>query len=95
MTVSANPEAAKITLSAMKLIKEKLGAKTILGVSNVSFGLPQRDILNSRFLAFALSNGLNAAIANPFSAEIMKTVRSFNALTGKDYGFSDYPIVRH
>lgn len=90
MTVSANPAAAKITLDAMKLIKEKTGCRVSLGVSNVSFGLPERENLNAAFLTLALSAGLDMAIINPFSAPVIKNVYAFNALTGKDENFVDY-----
>ena len=90
MTVSANQDAANITLEALKLIKEKTGCHTSLGVSNVSFGLPDRENLNAAFLTLALLNGLDMAIINPFSAPVMKSVKAFSALTGKDVNFSEY-----
>ena len=90
MTVSANPIAANVTLDALKLIKEKTGCFTSLGVSNVSFGLPDRETLNAAFLTLALESGLDMAIINPFSAPVMKSVKAFNALTGKDANFNDY-----
>ena len=90
MTVSANPDAANVTLDAMKLIKEKTGCFTSLGVSNVSFGLPDRETLNAAFLTLALINGLDMAIVNPFSAPVMKSLYAFNALTGKDANFGEY-----
>lgn len=90
MAVSAEPNAAKVTLEALRLISKELGAKTILGVSNVSFGLPNRDILNSVFFANALENGLNAAIMNPYSAEMMKTYYSFRALHSMDENCGEY-----
>ena len=90
MTVSADPAAASITIDAMKLIKEKTGCRVSLGISNVSFGLPEREVLNAEFLALALAAGLDMAIINPFSEPVMKSVRAFNALTGKDKNFSEY-----
>ncbi len=90
MAVSAEPNAAKITLNSLRRIRDELGANTILGVSNVSFGLPDRDILNSIFFANALENGLSAAIMNPYSAEMMKTYYSFRALNGTDENFAEY-----
>lgn len=90
MTVSADPNAAKITLGALKRIREELDCNTVLGVSNVSFGLPNRDILNGIFFAKALENGLTAAIMNPHSLEMMKTYHSFRALCGLDENFADY-----
>ncbi len=84
MTVSADSEAAETTLKSVKLISEKTGCKTILGVSNVSFGLPQRSKINSVFFTLALQSGLSAAIINPMSDDMMNALRSFLALTGKD-----------
>ncbi len=90
MTISADKDAAKVTLGALKLIKEKLGCHTSLGVSNVSFGLPNRDAVNSTFFALALQNGLSAAIMNPHSADMMKTYYSYRALSGLDENCADY-----
>ncbi len=90
MAVSADPNAASVTLDALKMISSELGANTVLGVSNVSFGLPNRDILNGVFFASALECGLNAAIMNPYSAEMMKTYYSFRALHSLDENCLDY-----
>ena len=90
MAVSADANAARETLKAVKMISEKLGAKTSLGVSNVSFGLPKRDILNSAFFTAALNFGLSCAIINPFSVEMMKAYHAHLALTGKDENFISY-----
>ncbi len=84
MTVSADGNAANITLNALQRIKHELGCHTVLGVSNISFGLPCRDVVNSTFFALALQSGLSAAIMNPYSAEMMKTYYSYNALKGFD-----------
>lgn len=90
MTVSSDPNSAKITLDAIKLIKETYGVKTSLGVSNISFGLPERDRINSAFFTLSLQAGLDAAIMNPFSDLMMSAYYSFNALTSKDENFNDY-----
>lgn len=90
MTVSADCNAAVITLKSLREIKERLGCNTVLGVSNVSFGLPERDILNSNFFALALENGLSAAIMNPFSAPMMRAYYSFRALHAMDESCLDY-----
>lgn len=90
MTVSADPQAAKVTLSALKKIREELGCNTVLGVSNVSFGLPNRDIINGVFFANALQNGLTAAIMNPYSLEMMKTYHAFRAINALDDNCADY-----
>ncbi len=90
MTVSADKNAAKETLKAVELITNKLGCKTSLGISNVSFGLPERNIINSSFFTLALYSGLSAAIMNPYSFEMMKAYHSYLALTGKDENFKGY-----
>ncbi len=90
MAVSADKNAATVTLDALALIRERLDAKTILGVSNVSFGLPCRDALNSAFFTLALGRGLSAAIMNPHSSEMMSAYKTYRALAGLDEGFSDY-----
>lgn len=90
LTVSADKNAAVETLRAVKLIKEELGAHTSLGVSNVSFGLPRREIVNSTFFTLAMQNGLSAAIINPHSAEMMGAYRSYIALCGLDDNCAEY-----
>ncbi len=90
MTISADKNAAKETLKALNIIKNQLDCHTSLGVSNVSFGLPNRDLINSTFFALALENGLSGAIMNPFSSEMMKTYYSYCALKGLDDNFESY-----
>lgn len=90
MTVSSEKTAARVTLDALKLIKEKTGCRTSLGISNVSFGLPDRETLNAEFLTLALGSGLDMAIINPFSERVMKSVRAFNALMGTGENCSEY-----
>ena len=90
LTVSADNNAGKETLRAVKLITEKLDCHTSLGVSNVSFGLPRRDIINSSFFTLAMGNGLSAAIMNPYSTEMMQAYYSFCALAGLDESCTDY-----
>ena len=89
MTVSAEPTSALVTLEAVKKLSA-LGVKTSLGVSNVSFGLPSRNIINASFFTMALSVGLNAAIINPYSKEILDAYYSFLALTNNDERFEKY-----
>ena len=84
LTISADKSAGRQTLRAVSLIKEKLGCHTSLGVSNVSFGLPNREIINSNFFALALSSGLSGAIMNPYSADMLKTYYAYLALMGLD-----------
>lgn len=90
MTISADTGAARETLRAVGMIKRELGCHTSLGVSNVSFGLPNRDVINSNFFALALGRGLSAAIMNPYSAEMMNTYYSYRALAGLDENCSDF-----
>lgn len=90
MAVSADAQAANITLESLRRIRYELGAHTSLGVSNISFGLPKRDIVNASFFTMALQNGLSAAIMNPFSAEMMKAYHSYCVLKGLDENCSGY-----
>ena len=89
MAVSADPNAGNETLKAVKLLTEK-GIKTSLGVSNISFGLPNRDFVTSTFFALALENGLSAAIMNPFSLDMQKVYYSYLALKGIDSACKKY-----
>ena len=84
MTVSAEPTAALATLGALDVIRNSLGCHTVLGVSNVSFGLPCRDTINSTFFACAMERGLSAAIMNPHSEDMMRAFHSYRALHGLD-----------
>ena len=90
MTVSADNRSAISTLGALRTIKNELKCHTSLGVSNVSFGLPQRDVLNGAFFTLALENGLSAAIMNPNSNEMMKSYYAFKALKGLDENCTDF-----
>lgn len=89
LTVSSDPESAKVTLEAIRLIKE-MGYKTSLGVSNISFGLPRRDIINAVFFAQALEKGLDCAIMNPFAEGMMNAYYAHRALHGQDRACSEY-----
>ncbi|MDD5930578.1 MAG: homocysteine S-methyltransferase family protein [Spirochaetales bacterium] len=84
MTVSANDQAAIATLATVKYVKEKKHGLTILGVSNVSFGLPLREHITSIFFTMAMQNGLSAAIMNPNANEMMKAWTCFKTLSGMD-----------
>ncbi|SCY99187.1 homocysteine S-methyltransferase family protein [Alkaliphilus peptidifermentans] len=84
LTASAQQDAVKETIKAIGLIKEELGVKTTLGVSNVSYGLPRRELLNSTFLAMALTAGLDAPIIDPLDEGIKNTISSFNVLWSYD-----------
>jgi len=90
LTVSADKNAAKETVRAVGMIKNELGCHTSLGVSNVSFGLPHRDLINGTFFAMTLAGGLSAAIMNPYSAEMMKVYRTYLALSGLDDNCEGY-----
>ena len=90
MTVSASPDAAKVTLEALSRIRRELGCHTSLGVSNISFGLPARDAVNGTFFAMALTCGLSAAIMNPHSPDMMRTYHTYRALMGLDESFAGY-----
>lgn len=90
MTVSSDKDAALATLDALDIIKHSLGCHTSLGVSNVSFGLPARDAVNSTFFCLALERGLSAAIMNPYSVDMLKTYYAFRALHGLDENCAEY-----
>lgn len=87
LTVSSEQKAALETVRAIRILKEKYGSQGIqfvLGVSNISFGLPRRDIINSRFFELALDAGLSAAIINPASQPMMESYRAYRTLAGYD-----------
>lgn len=90
LTASANQAAALETIRGVRLVKERLGLKTVLGVSNVSFGLPDRELINSTFLAAAFGAGLDMPILNPMSEKYMSVVSSFKVLNNEDKGAEKY-----
>lgn len=90
LTVSSDVKAPAVTLETVSRIKRELNAKTSLGVSNVSFGLPDRETVTATFFAAALDRGLDAAILNPGSAHMMRTYYAHLALAGKDPACTDY-----
>ncbi len=93
MAVSSDDTAALATLQALKTIHEEFHGNTILGVSNISFGLPQRELITSVFFTMAMQNGLSAAIMNPAAPEMMKAYTCFCTLSGYDtqcMGYIDY-----
>lgn len=89
MTISSNSEHGNITLETLSELK-KLGVLTIVGLSNISFGLPQRAYLNRTFLAMALTKGLDIPIMNPLDRDTVETVKAFNALSGADNKCEEY-----
>ena len=90
MTASTDQQQAQETLAAMRMVKRELGVLCCAGVSNISFGLPQRPLLNSTFLAAAFGAGLDAPIMNPGSERYMDVVRSYRVLNGEDVGSTAY-----
>ena len=89
MAVSAERFAAKVTLETLRIVKSK-GCKTLLGISNVSFGLPQRTLLNSSFLSAAIIMGLDAAIINPENRRVMDAFYASCVLAGRDQEAKKY-----
>ena len=90
LTVSAEPKQAAETLRAIRLIKEQLGLNTVLGVSNISFGLPARPLISSTFFTMAQAAGLDAAIINPKEEPMMASFRSAMVLLGLDENAAGY-----
>lgn len=90
LTASAQQEGAVQTLEALTRCKKKLGVRTVLGVSNISFGLPCRGYLNTTFLTMAMVAGLDLAIMNPNTPEMMAAVRAYRVLTSQDEKCNDY-----
>lgn len=84
LTASAQQEGATQTLEALTRCKRELGVRTVLGVSNISFGLPCRGYLNTMFLSMAMAAGLDLAIMNPNTPEMMAAVRAYRVLTAQD-----------
>ncbi len=84
MTVAADPTAGLVTLETMRLIRDELGCNMTCGASNVSFGLPERHIVNAAFLPVAMHSGLTCAITNPMVPEIRKAVLASDLLLGHD-----------
>lgn len=90
MTISANSQSALVTLETIRRVHDELHMHTILGVSNISFGLPARENINSHFLTMAMQNGLSAAIINPGSEAMMTSYYAYRALAGLDDNSMDY-----
>ena len=90
LTASAKQEEVTETLKALNIVNKELGLKTVLGVSNISFGLPNRSIINETFLALALGNGLSLPILNPNSEGMMNVINSFNVLYNFDKSATKY-----
>ena len=94
MTISSEPEGAKITLETLRRLRDEVGVCTVLGVSNISFGLPSRPIVNSIFYTMAMQNGLSVGIINQGSEDMMKAWYAFHALMALDSNCEKY-IARY
>lgn len=90
MAVSSDTNAAKATLETLKIVRDELGGSSVLGVSNISFGLPNRPFITSTFFTLAMHNGLGAAIMNPLDDEMMKAWHCFVLLNGQDKDCLNY-----
>ncbi len=90
LTVSAQQVQARETLKALSMVRHQLGVHTVLGVSNISFGLPYRDLINYTFLTMAMDHGLDLPILNPNTATMMDAVRAFNVLMNVDIDSAEY-----
>ena len=90
MTISSEKDGAKVALKALSKVREQYGVRTVLGVSNISFGLPRRPVINGHFYSMAMLNGLSAGIINPSSAEMMQAYDSYVALMGYDENCQSY-----
>lgn len=90
LTVSADAGSARVTLETLRRLRDELGVATVLGVSNISFGLPAREVINSYFFAMALENGLSCGIINPASQMMRDAYDSYRALYGYDKNCADY-----
>ena len=86
MAVSADPQACLVSLETIRLVRQKLGLNITQGASNISFGLPNREVLNSAYMALSIMNGLTCPIANP--EKIAAIVRASDLILGRD----DYAI---
>lgn len=94
LTVSAQQEAAMQTLEAVSRVRSELKMNTVLGLSNISFGLPNRPLINRTFLTMALDAGLSMPIMNPLDVDLMSTIDAFEVLYAKDKNSADY-VVKH
>ena len=90
LTVSAQQKEVMETIKAVRMVKEELGVHTVLGVSNVSFGLPNRPLLNKTFLTMAMAAGLDLPIINPLDKELMDAIDAFNVLYNYDQDATIY-----
>ncbi|EES90498.1 homocysteine methyltransferase [Clostridium botulinum] len=90
LTASAQQKEVMGTLDALEIIKKQFKVKTLLGISNISFGLPKRELINRTFLTMALTKGLDVPILNPKDREAMETIKSFEVLANIDKNCENY-----
>jgi 5-methyltetrahydrofolate--homocysteine methyltransferase len=90
MAAAADPAAPSVTLETVRRLRGELGVKTVLGVSNVSFGLPNRSMITAAFLSMALDRGLSAAILNPLDPQVLSAFYAARATLGHDEGFARF-----
>ena len=90
LTISTKSDNAKVTLEAVDFVRRKLGMHAVLGVSNISFGLPEREKINAAFFTLAMRCGLSAGIINPMNASMMDAFYAYKALSGEDLNCGEY-----
>lgn len=90
LAISADATSANVILESLRRVRAELGCRTCLGVSNISFGLPARPVLNAAFYTMALANGLSAGIINPLAQDMMNAYLAYRALTGRDMSCSEW-----
>lgn len=90
MTISSEPDGAMVTLETLRRLRDEVGVRTVLGVSNISFGLPSRPVINAAFYTMAMMNGLSAGIINPCSEDMMRAWYAYHALAGLDENCAGY-----
>lgn len=90
LTASAQQDQVQVTLDTLRLLRDELGVLTVVGLSNVSFGLPNRELLNSTFLAAAVASGLSTPIVNPLSDFLMNTVRGLKVIYNQDRDAAEF-----
>jgi len=95
MAAAADSNSAKVTLETLKRVTEEFGVSTTLGASNISFGMPNRPLLNIQFLSMAILSGLTAPIVDPLTSGLLEAIRAADFLVGRDlYGMNYISIYR-
>ncbi len=90
LTISSEPRGAAVALETLRRLRDELGVHTVLGVSNISFGLPMRPVINAAFYTMALHGGLSSGIINPASEDMMRAYDAYHALMGLDDNCGNY-----